>query len=148
MHPEECSVRAGLTVLGGKWKPVIIHYLLEGTKRFGELRKSMPDATQKMLTQQLREMERDGVVARKVYREVPPKVEYSLTPYGQTLRPVLYELCKWGAKHRAKLRKTRTLRSDEVIEGVNGSASGRESAGVTDAKPHPRSDRSSVYPSS
>ena len=65
----------------------------------------MPDATQKMLTQQLREMERDGNVARKVYHQVTPKVEYSLTPYGQTLRPVLRELCKWGEKHRAKAER-------------------------------------------
>ena len=82
MSPEECSVRAALGVIGGKWKPVIARYLMLGTKRFGELRKSMPDATQKMLTQQLREMERDGIVARKVYHQVPPKVEYSLTAYN------------------------------------------------------------------
>lgn len=104
MRPEECSVRAAFSVIGGKWKPVIARYLMLGTKRFGELRKSMADATQKMLTQQLRELEHDGVVARKVYHQVPPKVEYSLTAYGQTLRPVLRELCKWGGKHRAKSR--------------------------------------------
>jgi len=105
MSPEECSVRAALGVIGGKWKPVIARYLMLGTNRFGELRKSMPDDTQKMLTQQLREMERDGIVARKVYHQVPPKVEYSLTAYGQTLRPVLRELCKWGEKHRAKAER-------------------------------------------
>jgi len=104
MNPEECSVRAALSVIGGKWKPVIIYYLAEGTKRFGELRKCVPDSTQKMLTQQLRELERDGVVARKVYHEVPPKVEYSLTAYGLTLRPVMRELCKWGEKLTAKPR--------------------------------------------
>jgi len=101
MHPEECSVRAALSVIGGKWKPVIARYLMLETKRFGELRKSMPDVTQKMLTQQLRELERDGVIQRKIYQEVPPKVEYSLTPYGDTLRPILRELCKWGEKHMA-----------------------------------------------
>ena len=104
MRPEECSVRAALSVIGGKWKPVIARYLMLGTRRFGELRKLMPDATQKMLTQQLREMEHDGIVARKVYQQVPPKVEYSLTPYGLTLRPVLRELCKWGEKHQAGSR--------------------------------------------
>ena len=96
-------MRAALGVLGGKWKPVITHYLLEGTKRFGELRRLMPESTQKVLTQQLREMERDGLVARRVYHQVPLKVEYSLTPYGLTLRSVMRELCAWGEKHRAKV---------------------------------------------
>jgi DNA-binding HxlR family transcriptional regulator len=105
MKPEECPVRAALSVIGGKWKPVIAHYLVRGTKRFGELRKLIPDATQKMLTQQLRELERDGVVARKVHHEVPPKVEYSLTPYSQTLRPLLEVLCDWGEKHMTKKRR-------------------------------------------
>jgi DNA-binding HxlR family transcriptional regulator len=107
MHPEECSVRAALSVIGGKWKPVIARYLMLGTRRFGELRKCMPDATQKMLTQQLREMERDGIVARKVYQVVPPKVEYSLTAYGKTLRPILTALCKWGEQHRARAKPRR-----------------------------------------
>ncbi len=102
MPLEDCSVRAALEIIGGKWKPVIIYHLMDGTRRFGELRKLLPDATQKMLTQQLRELERDGVVARKVHRVVPPKVEYSLTPYGRTLRPVMRELCKWGEKHMGR----------------------------------------------
>lgn len=99
---DQCSVRAALAVIGGKWKPVIARYLILGTKRFGELRKLMPDVSQKMLTQQLRELEHDGIVARKIYQQVPPKVEYSLTAYGRTLRPVLEALCKWGEKHRAR----------------------------------------------
>jgi DNA-binding HxlR family transcriptional regulator len=103
MNAEECSVRAALSVIGGKWKPVIARYLMLGTRRFGELRKLMPDVTQKMLTQQLRELERDGIVARKVHQQVPPKVEYSLTSYGKTLRPLLHALCKWGEKHRLKV---------------------------------------------
>jgi DNA-binding HxlR family transcriptional regulator len=102
MTLEDCSVRAALGIIGGKWKPVIIYHLMEGTRRFGELRKLLPDATQKMLTQQLRELEQDGVVARKVHQVVPPKVEYSLTPYGRTLRPVMRELCKWGEKHMGR----------------------------------------------
>lgn len=102
MRLEECPVRDTLDVIGGKWKPVITWYLLGGTKRFGELRKSVPDATQKMLTQQLRELERDGIVSRKIFRQIPPRVEYALTPYGQTLRPVMAELCQWGKKHRAR----------------------------------------------
>ncbi|MBA2412319.1 MAG: helix-turn-helix transcriptional regulator [Burkholderiaceae bacterium] len=99
---EDCPVRPALKVIGGKWKPVVIHELIDGKKRFGELRRLLPDATQKMLTQQLRELERDGIVARKIYHQVPPKVEYSLTTYGETLRPVLRELCKWGAAHKVR----------------------------------------------
>ncbi|MDR3401661.1 MAG: helix-turn-helix domain-containing protein [Chthoniobacter sp.] len=105
MNLEECRVRTALAIIGGKWKPVIIYYLMEGTRRFGELRRDMPDATQKMLTQQLRELERDGVVARKVHQVVPPKVEYSLTPYGRTLRPVMRELCKWGEKRITEINR-------------------------------------------
>lgn len=105
MRLDECPVRSALEVIGGKWKPVIAFYLLEGTKRFGQLRKLMPEATQKMITQQLREMERDGIVERKVFAQIPPKVEYSLTPYGQTLRPVMKELCQWGTRHAARTRR-------------------------------------------
>lgn len=96
MRLDQCPVRATLKVIGGKWKPVIAYYLLQDTRRFGELRKLIPDATQKMLTQQLREMERHGIVARKIYRQIPPKVEYSMTKHGRTLRPVMAALCKWG----------------------------------------------------
>ena len=102
METEECAVRAALSVIGGKWKPVIARYLMLGTRRFGELRRLMPEVTQKMLTQQLRELERGGIVDRKIYQQVPPKVEYSLTAYGRTLQPVLRELCKWGETHRAR----------------------------------------------
>jgi DNA-binding HxlR family transcriptional regulator len=101
---KRCPVRPALDVIGGKWKPIVLHHLIhDGTLRFGQLRRFLPDATQKMLTQQLRELERDGIVARKVYHQVPPKVEYSLTALGQTLRPVMAELCKWGQKHRLRI---------------------------------------------
>lgn len=102
MRLEECPVRATLSVIGGKWKPLVACSLLDGKKRFGELRKLIPEATQKVLTQQLREMERDGIVARTVYQQVPLKVEYSLTDYGDTLRPILLGLCNWGNEHRAR----------------------------------------------
>lgn len=104
MHPEDCPVRSSISVIGGKWKPVIARYLMLGTRRFGELRKLMPDATQKMLTQQLREMEADGIIDRKVFLQVPPKVEYSLSPYGRTLEPVLLALCKWGTAHQQRIQ--------------------------------------------
>ena len=94
-----CPVEAALDVIGGKWKAVILFRLLEGTKRFNELRRLLPRVTQRMLTNQLRELERDGIVHREVYAQVPPKVEYSLTDFGQTLLPVLLSLKRWGEEH-------------------------------------------------
>ena len=92
-----CSMELTIKVIGGKWKPIILHHLgLNGTHRFGEFRKAMPNITQKMLTQQLRELEKDGLIGRKVYAEVPPRVEYSLTPFGETIIPVLAHLIRWG----------------------------------------------------
>jgi DNA-binding HxlR family transcriptional regulator len=91
-----CAVEAAMDFIGGKWKGVIVYHLLGGTKRFGELRKLIPDVTQRMLTLHLREMERDGLVHREVYREVPPRVEYRLTPFGETLKPVLQVIQNWG----------------------------------------------------
>ncbi|MEN9353417.1 MAG: hypothetical protein RL318_742 [Fibrobacterota bacterium] len=107
----QCPTEAALAVIGGRWKVPILWNLFRGTLRFGELSRSLPLATQKMLTQQLRELEKDGLVLRKVYAEVPPKVEYSLTPMGRTLEPVLHALNAWGVsfvsqrKGPAKSRK-------------------------------------------
>ena len=95
-----CTVEATLTVIGGRWKVLILWYLYKGTMRFGELRKALPvELTQQMLTQQLRELEADGVVQRKVFAEVPPKVEYSLTEFGKSLQPILHEMSNWGRKY-------------------------------------------------
>ena len=91
-----CPAEATIGVIGGRWKVPIIWHLFSGTKRFSELRRAMPDVTQKMLTQQLRELEADGVVNRKVYPEVPPKVEYSLTERGLSLKPVVESMCRWA----------------------------------------------------
>jgi DNA-binding HxlR family transcriptional regulator len=98
-----CPVETTLAVIGGKWKPLILWRLKSGVWRFGELQRLVPGVTRKMLTQHLRELERDGIVARKVYGEIPPKVEYSLTPYGRTLRPLLKELCDWGHRHESRV---------------------------------------------
>ena len=92
----DCPVEAALDMIGGKWKAVILFRLFESTKRFNELRRLHPNITQRMLTNQLRELERDGLVHREVYPQVPPKVEYSLTPDGRTLKPVLLALKRWG----------------------------------------------------
>ena len=94
-----CPVEATLEAIGGRWKVLILHELFNGTRRFGELHRSLHGITQKMLTQQLREMEHDGLIHREVYTQVPPKVEYSLTPLGKTLQPVLDAMHFWGKKY-------------------------------------------------
>jgi DNA-binding HxlR family transcriptional regulator len=94
-----CPVEATLDILGGKWKVLILHELFSGTKRFGELRRAIPAATQRMLTLQLRELERDGVLHRHVYAEIPPKVEYSLTELGASLEGPMNELLAWAEKY-------------------------------------------------
>ena len=101
----ECPVKLTTDIIGGKWKPLILYYVKSGTRRFGELQRLIPDVTKKMLTQQLRELERDDIVERKVYAQVPPKVEYALTKHGETLRPILVQMAVWGTKHRARYGK-------------------------------------------
>lgn len=93
-----CPVTQAMSAIGGKWKLFIVYHLMSGTQRFSELRRLMPDVTQQMLTAQLRELEADGVIARKVYPVVPPRVEYTLTPLGQELRSVTDALSTWGAR--------------------------------------------------
>jgi len=94
-----CPVEASLEVIGGKWKGAILYHLLIDTMRFNELRRVMPDITQRMLTKQLRELEENKLVLREVFAEVPPRVEYSMTEYGQTLSPVVEALHAWGRQH-------------------------------------------------
>jgi len=94
-----CPLETALTLIGGKWKGVILYRLIDNTLRFGELRKIMPTVTQRMLTKQLRELEEDGLILREVYREVPPKVEYSLTSKSVALQPILLALESWGAEY-------------------------------------------------
>ena len=95
--PYVCGLDAAMDVVSGKWKSLILWELdTHGTRRFAELRRGLPGVSEKMLTQHLREMEEDGLVHREVYREVPPKVEYSLTARGRSLRPVVESMCKWG----------------------------------------------------
>jgi len=101
-----CTVTVTLEIIGGKWKAVILWHLTHKTLRFSQLQRRLPGITQKMLTQQLRELERDGMVHRQVYAEVPPRVEYSLTPEGRTLAPLLSLMCEWG---RARVEKASLL---------------------------------------
>jgi len=98
------SVKVTLEAMGGKWKPLIMFLLVDQTLRFSELQRNIIHITQKMLTEQLRELEKDGLISRKVYPQVPPKVEYSMTPYGRTLLPVLETMHKWGQTHRDSLK--------------------------------------------
>lgn len=98
------GVEATMDVIGGKWKPIILCNLRHQALRTGELKRLIPNISQKMLTQQLRELEAAGIINRKVYNQVPPKVEYSLSEYGQTLSTVLSNLCSWGEAHVAMLQ--------------------------------------------
>lgn len=99
------GVEATMDVIGGKWKPIILCNLRHQKMRTSELKRAIPDITQKMLTQQLRELETDGIILRKVYNQVPPKVEYCLSDYGDSLGDLLDLLCSWGEKHVEVLQR-------------------------------------------
>ena len=98
-----CAVEATLGVIGGRWKGVVLFWLLDGKLRFGELRRKLPNCTERMLTTQLRELEEDGLLTRTVYAEVPPRVEYELTAFGASLRPILLGMCEWGQRYKRRL---------------------------------------------
>jgi len=99
---KKCSVETTMDIIGGKWKGVIIYYLLSGTKRFNELHKIYPQVTHHILTLQLRDLEREGIIERMSYNQVPPKVEYSLTEFGKTLEPLILLMKDWGDKYEAR----------------------------------------------
>jgi len=101
-----CPIEATLAVLGGKWTPLVLWELRDETLRFGELRRRIPGITKKMLSQRLQELEDDGVVHREAYAEVPPRVEYSLTAFGETLRPVLDAMCEWGVEYLSAVEES------------------------------------------
>jgi DNA-binding HxlR family transcriptional regulator len=96
-----CAVEVTIEIAGGKWKPLIIHYLLSGTKRFGELKRLIGGVTQRSLTLQLRELETNGIINRTVFNEMPPKVEYNLTEKGRSLSPLLIAMKMWGEEYLA-----------------------------------------------
>ncbi|OQP49725.1 transcriptional regulator [Niastella yeongjuensis] len=97
---KDCGMSYTLNTIGGRWKPAILFRLLRGKMRYSELRDSIPSVTERMLVLQLRELEKDGLVKRIVYAEVPPRVEYQLTEKGNSLKPILKSLSEWGAKNR------------------------------------------------
>src|SRR5258706_14073645 len=99
----ECGLDAALDVVGGKWKVLILWPLTTAPCRFGELRRQVPGISEKMLIQHLKEMEADGIVTRKDYKEVPPRVEYALTPFGRSLCAALAPLCEWGTQHMERI---------------------------------------------
>lgn len=109
---KDCPTETALNLVGGKWKGMILFFLCDGTKRFNELKRLIPDITQRMLTKQLRDLEAGGIVHREVYPVVPPKVEYSLTPLGQKLKPIVRALGEWGTlylKEEAKKQQSNQI---------------------------------------
>jgi DNA-binding HxlR family transcriptional regulator len=105
MRLSECPVRPAIDVVEGKWKPIVVNALKAGRLRFGQLRRHAPEASRKVLTEQLRELEDDQIISRKAFGEKWERVEYELTPYGQTLVPILTLMAKWGRKHKKLMQK-------------------------------------------
>jgi DNA-binding HxlR family transcriptional regulator len=102
---EQCPFSISMNIMSGKWKMTILWHLSKGTVRFNEMQRLLPRITQKTLTQQLRELESDGLVKRNIYAEVPPRVEYCLTELGESIRPVLDCLCRWGKQYRENFKE-------------------------------------------
>lgn len=107
MLREECPVSIALQVISGKWKPLILRELKSGVSlRYGQLQRRIPEASQKVLTSQLRQLEQDGLIKRTIFQETVLRTQYALTPYGRTLRPVLEELARWGRRHKRSYEQT------------------------------------------
>ena len=109
MSLRNCPVKVTVDVIGGKWKPLILYFLKNGPQRFNALQRLMPEATRKMLTQQLKELERDDIVARTVLRKMPPHVEYSMSSHGKALQTILGHMARWGIEHRDKYQRLRRI---------------------------------------
>ena len=120
----DCPVEVALDVIGGKWKGVIVNHLLDGPLRFSDLGRFLPNVTHRILTLQLRELEADGLVERTIYMEVPPRVDYRLTPFGESLRPIVLQLRDWGATHTNTMKAYRAASQSRgtAINGTENSA--------------------------
>ncbi|BCH26491.1 hypothetical protein MesoLjLb_62760 [Mesorhizobium sp. L-8-3] len=116
MRPAERALR----VISGRWKAIVLYHLFDGPKRLSELRRAIPEISQKVLVQQLREMEEHGLVHREVFRQVPPRVDYSATQLGLSLEPVLRALCEWGQHHAAELNVLDRLADCALIVSGQG----------------------------
>lgn len=103
MTKPECGLDVSLAVMGGKWKPLILYHLHSGTQRFGDLKRLVAGISEKVLIQQLRDLVAAEIVVRHDYQQVPPKVDYTLTPFGETLVEALLPLCVWGTRHRSRV---------------------------------------------
>jgi len=110
-HSFSCGLEAALAVIGGKWKPLVLYHLAKSTLRYGELRRAVGAVTHKVLIQQLKELEADGVVKRVDHSEIPPRVDYSLTKFGQTLAQALTPLCQWGTDHVREVERLAARRA-------------------------------------
>jgi DNA-binding HxlR family transcriptional regulator len=113
-----CGLDAALAIVGGKWKPLILFHLAHNARRYGDLRRAIGTVSDKMLIQQLKELEADGIVDRIDFREIPPKVQYSLTTFGDTLARALQPLCAWGTEHMTEVEKLLSHRSVSGVEKV------------------------------
>jgi DNA-binding HxlR family transcriptional regulator len=109
-----CGLDVALAVIGGKWKPLILFHLAHGARRYGELRRAVGGVSDKMLVQQLKELQADGVIDRLDFKEIPPKVEYSLTPFGGSLAKALAPLCVWGTEHMSQVETLMSCRRDSA----------------------------------
>jgi DNA-binding HxlR family transcriptional regulator len=121
-EPFTCGLDAALAVIGGKWKPLILYYLAHATRRYGALKRCVRGVSDKMLIQQLKEMEADGVVDRTNYKEIPPRVDYSLTPFGRSLARSLAPLCAWGEEHSAAIAAVVGRRNGDLMPIAAGKA--------------------------
>ena len=114
--PFTCGLDATLRVIGGKWKPLILYFLGHGPKRYGELKRCVRGVSDKMLIQQLKELEMDGIVARTDYKEIPPRVDYTVTVFGQGLCEALVPLCGWGVENSAAIASAVAKRDETQVD--------------------------------